>query len=260
MPTRFGNVPWRRPIICLVYGMDGALWWMRLVPVVPAEFLAMLGSAQALLAAGSPRPEHSVRRLALTAAAVLGLAAGQWLRALGVLLAGLLLAYLCYRAAVSQAAEFARIMRVAFDLYRHAILTQMVDVLGSRRGTGPLATPHPPDTPPACGDRGGERWVRDCPRATMTEPPGPDRPTSHPSSPRAGRGIRPGCSTRYACQWTQWCRIQCGPHGCSVLTRSARRGSIRRGTLTVVAPRHSRRSTGVEPHAALLGGPRPALV
>lgn len=63
--------------------------------------------------------------LALGGAPVLALAGGHWLVAVVVLIGGLLLARLCYRTAVSQAAELGSLLRVGFDLYCHEILRQM---------------------------------------------------------------------------------------------------------------------------------------
>ena len=65
------------------------------------------------------------------------LAGGHWTAAIVVLFGGALLSRLCYRAAVSQAAEVASLLRVGFDLYRHDILRQMdleipVDIVAER--------------------------------------------------------------------------------------------------------------------------------
>ncbi len=155
-PTLFGNVlatavEYPR----LAYMMDGMIWWPRLSPLVPLEFQQMLGGAQA--------PMMSLLNLsviftalALGGAGVFALAGGHWIALIAVLLGGLLLSRLCYRAAVSQAAEVASLLRVGFDLYRHDILRQMdlevpadlaaeralwrqltTELLGSREQTSP---------------------------------------------------------------------------------------------------------------------------
>jgi hypothetical protein len=124
-PTRFGNVlaaAAEHPR--LVYAMDGALWWPRLMPLLPANFVAMLGGVQAPTMA-FVNLSVVFFALALSAAAILVLAVAQWVTALVVLVAGLVLARLCYQAAVSQALELGSVIRVAFDLYRFEILTQL---------------------------------------------------------------------------------------------------------------------------------------
>ena len=56
---------------------------------------------------------------------ILALGSTHWSDAVILLVGGLILSRLCYLAAVSQVAQVARLMQVAFDLYRHAILKQM---------------------------------------------------------------------------------------------------------------------------------------
>jgi hypothetical protein len=63
--------------------------------------------------------------LAFLAVVVLGLMGSQELTALLVLVVGVVLSQLCYRAAVSQATDLARTIWVAFDLYRFSILDQL---------------------------------------------------------------------------------------------------------------------------------------
>jgi len=125
MPTRFGNaLATAAEHPRLAYAMDGTLWWPRLSPLLPADFQESLGGAQApMMALLNLGVVFSA--LALVAVALLGLAGGQWAMALAFLVGGLLLSWLCYRAAVSQAAELGSLIRVAFDLYRSAILTQL---------------------------------------------------------------------------------------------------------------------------------------
>jgi hypothetical protein len=125
MPTLFGNIlataaehPRR------AYGMVGALWWPRLSPLLPSSFQELLGGAQAPMM-GLLNLSVVFFALALVGAATLGLAGGQWAVAIAVLVGGVLLSRLCYRAAVSQAEDLGSMLRVAFDLYRSAILKQM---------------------------------------------------------------------------------------------------------------------------------------
>ena len=123
-PTRFGRVlaaAAEHPRT--VYGMDGVIWWARLMPLLPSDFRKLLSAAQA--------PTMAMLNLSAVLA-VLGvggslvLAFGQQVRvAVAVLAAGLILSRLSYAAAVSQVSEFARLIRVAFDLYRHDIISQL---------------------------------------------------------------------------------------------------------------------------------------
>lgn len=124
-PTLFGNVlatAIEHPR--LAYTMEGLLWWPRLSPLVPVEFQDLLGGAQApMVALLNLSVVFTV--LALSGAATLLLVGGHGVAAIMVLAGGLVLAWLCYRAAVSQAAELRSLICVAFDLYRHEILRQM---------------------------------------------------------------------------------------------------------------------------------------
>lgn len=125
MPTLFGNVlasASEHPHV--VYAMEGALWWPRLSPLLPGSFQAMLGSTQAPMM-GLLNLSVVFTGLAFGGAAVIGLASSLWLNALIVLVVGLVLARLCYRAAIGQAVALGSQLRVAFDLYRHEILRQM---------------------------------------------------------------------------------------------------------------------------------------
>lgn len=123
--TRIGNIlatATEHPRIS--YLMDGLLWWPRLAQVVPAAYEDALGSAQAGM--------MSLLNLAIVFAVaavggglVLGPGAGNWRAALLCAVGGLLVARLCYQAAVSQAQEVGSLLRVGFDLYRHEVLRQM---------------------------------------------------------------------------------------------------------------------------------------
>ena len=124
-PTLFGNVlaaasehPW------LAYAMAGGVWWPRLSPLLPPEFQDILAGAQAPMM-GLLNLSVVFTALALIGAAVLGLVGANWLVAFVILVGGLLLAWLCYMAGVSQAAELGTNLRVAFDLYRYDILSQL---------------------------------------------------------------------------------------------------------------------------------------
>lgn len=124
-PTAFGNVlETAREHAWIAYAMDGNLWWPRLTPLLPQEFRAMLGGAQApLMALLNLSVVFCV--LAVVAVAAFGFRGGEWVTALIAALAMLVLARCCYHAAVGLATEVASILRVAFDLYRHEILSQL---------------------------------------------------------------------------------------------------------------------------------------
>ena len=123
-PTRLGNIlaaaeAYPRDI----YGMDGAVWWPRLMPLLPSEFAKTLGDAQGPLLA---LLNLSVVFIVLAPVGAIVLAVGGlWLFALLVLLGGVLLARMCYLAAVTQAAEIGSLIRIGCDLYRFEILTQL---------------------------------------------------------------------------------------------------------------------------------------
>jgi hypothetical protein len=124
-PTSFGNVfatAAEQPRAA--YLIEGWLWWPRLFPLLPEEFQTILGGAQAPMMALFNLSVVFIP-LALGGAVVLILDGGRWAMAIIVLGGGLLLSWLCYHAAVSQAAELGNQMQVGFDLYRHEILRQM---------------------------------------------------------------------------------------------------------------------------------------
>jgi hypothetical protein len=124
-PTVFGNIlAAAADHPRLVYSMDGAVWWPRLMPLLPAEFKKTLGEAQAPMIA-LLNMSVVFAALALVGSGILALGSTLWSDAVILLVGGLILSRLCYLAAVSQVAQVARLMQVAFDLYRHAILKQM---------------------------------------------------------------------------------------------------------------------------------------
>jgi hypothetical protein len=124
-PTRLGNTlaagaeyPWT------IYAMDGMLWWSHLTPVLPSYVSDPLNGTQARLL-GLLNLSLVFGVIACEAVVVLGLVGQQWTAALGVAVAGGVLAWLGYHAAVSQALEVTTQIRVAFNLYRQEILKQM---------------------------------------------------------------------------------------------------------------------------------------
>jgi hypothetical protein len=124
-PTAFGNVlAAAADYPRLVYAMEGFHWWPRLLPLLPVEYQELLHSLETPMR-GMLNLSVVFSWLGLLGAITWGFVAGQWLNAIAFLMVGLVLAQLCYRAAVGQAAEFARHIWVAFDLYRYQILEQM---------------------------------------------------------------------------------------------------------------------------------------
>jgi hypothetical protein len=108
----------------LAYAMDGLVWWPRLAQVTPSEFRAGLNGVQYPLMALLNLSLVFVG-LAITAilAGIVGHLPVAWV--ISLVGAGLLLANLCYRAAVSQAMELSSLLCVGFDLYRHEVLRRM---------------------------------------------------------------------------------------------------------------------------------------
>jgi hypothetical protein len=124
-PTRLGNMlatgaeyPW------IVYAMDGVFWWPHLSPSLPSFMSDTLDGAQARLM-GLLNLSLVFGVIACEAVVVLGLVGQQWTTALGVAIAGGVLAWLGYHGAVSQALEVTTQIRAAFNLYRQEILKQM---------------------------------------------------------------------------------------------------------------------------------------
>ncbi|MFJ4623315.1 hypothetical protein [Streptomyces sp. NPDC088812] len=125
LPTRLGNVlrhaeqyPRRQ------YGMDPVVVWPRLQPLVAEPSLVSLAAARTnlvlLITLSSAGAVFAV------ASAVVLLGWGGPVRSLTVcLLAGLGVAVLAQRAAVSAAAHYSLHLKVAFDLYRHTLLQQL---------------------------------------------------------------------------------------------------------------------------------------
>jgi hypothetical protein len=112
-----------------VYRLDTILWWPRLSPLLPEPLRNQIDAALTPMIAlvnlsflltllsllGGP---------ALVLADLSGTSQPWWLFLL-VFAGGLLLARLCYEAAVTQAADYGGLLRVAFDLHRHEILEAM---------------------------------------------------------------------------------------------------------------------------------------
>ena len=124
-PTRLGNVltaAEEHPHT--LYNMDAVVWWPRLAPLLPDSFRVLLDQALT--------PMLALLNLSLLLALV-SLFGGAFLLVaedsvsliLVVFLGGIFLSWSLYRAALAQAASYANLVRVTFDLYRHEVLKQM---------------------------------------------------------------------------------------------------------------------------------------
>lgn len=133
MPTRFGNVTANlEEYTRSMHGIDHALWWPRLAPLLP-EGMAEITATEVANTTGLLNLSLVWAVLGVGGGALLGLVGGLWTTAVSVLVVGLVLAWLCYRMAVGQAAEAGRHLHAAFDLYRYEILKQLnMDMPGNR--------------------------------------------------------------------------------------------------------------------------------
>ena len=99
------------------------VWWSRLTPLLPGSFVDTLAGAQA------PMMALLILSTVFCGLAIviliLGAITAQWLVAGALVICSIVISWLGYRAAVSQAAEVSSMLRVAFDLYRYDILDQL---------------------------------------------------------------------------------------------------------------------------------------
>ena len=124
-PTRLGNIlAAAEEYSYQLYQLDTYIWWPRLTALLPGTFRARVDTSFA--------PMLTLLNLCtmLTIISVLGgatelLTNRQWWLFFAIFIVGLLLARACYFAAVNQAVDYGKLLRVAFDLYRHEILKQM---------------------------------------------------------------------------------------------------------------------------------------
>jgi hypothetical protein len=127
-PTRLGNVlvaaeDYPRQI----YAMDAVLWWPRIAPLLPDAFRTQVDDALTpMLALLNLSSMLILLALASFAGIFAALATHRWWwLALITAIGSPVLAWGCYAAAVSQAIDYATLIRVGFDLYRQDILKQM---------------------------------------------------------------------------------------------------------------------------------------
>lgn len=125
LPTRLGNVlASNYEYAARVYQIDPAIWLPRLAPLLPETFRSQMDNALT--------PVFCLLNLSTVYAAfavigglmVVALDQRSWLFLL-VWAGGLILAFVCYRASISQASEYGTFIRVAFDLYRPKLIKQM---------------------------------------------------------------------------------------------------------------------------------------
>lgn len=124
-PTRLGNVfAAAEEYPFAVYGVDGVLWWPRLLAVLPDRLHEQIDDATvplvSLLNLGTV-----IAAIATGAGVVLLFAGRTWVPFWAPPLIGIPLAWLCYRAAVGRAVSFGTLVRVAFDFHRMDILRHM---------------------------------------------------------------------------------------------------------------------------------------
>jgi hypothetical protein len=124
-PTRLGNVlAAAEEYSYQVYRIDAVIWWPRLAVLLPESFRIQIDTALT--------PMLTVLNLStmFILLAIIGvlilLIIHQWFFwGITFFIGGLLLARACYLAAVNQSIMYGRLVRVAFDLYRHEILKKM---------------------------------------------------------------------------------------------------------------------------------------
>jgi len=107
-----------------MYGANAANWWSRLTAVLPDSFRTQVDSALT--------PLFALLNLctvllvvAFFGSLMLAMQHRQWWWIVIYLLAGFVLARLCYYAAINQAVVYGEHVRVGFDLYRGELLTKM---------------------------------------------------------------------------------------------------------------------------------------
>ncbi len=128
--TRLGNVMTAAEEYAYqIYRLDAIVWWPRLAPLLPDTLRGQIDAALTPLIA-LLNLSFLLTLLALAggpAVVLVGLqgATQPWWLFVLVFVGGLLLARLCYEAAISQAGDYGSLLRVAFDLHRHKVLEAM---------------------------------------------------------------------------------------------------------------------------------------
>jgi hypothetical protein len=124
-PTRLGNMlASAEEYPHQLYQLDAVLWWPRLVTLLPEVFRTQVDTALTPMLA---MLNLSMIFILLAVGGGIAVIVIHWLWwvFLVTILGGFLLAWGCYRAAISQAGDYCVLVQVAFDLYRYDILKQM---------------------------------------------------------------------------------------------------------------------------------------
>ncbi len=125
-PTRLGNT--LEDIYRYAYNVyraDTSIWWPRLTPLLPESFRAQVDDALMPILS-LLNLSALLTLLAFGGGLALVLLDRRWWLFLLFWAGGLLLARVCYAAAVNQArSNYGALVRAAFDLYRHEIIKQM---------------------------------------------------------------------------------------------------------------------------------------
>jgi len=124
-PTRLGNVlASNYEYAYRVYRIDPAIWLPRLTPLLPESFRAQMDGALTPLFC-LLNLSSIFLALAVIGGVLIGILDYRWWLFLLVWVAGLVLAFICYQASISQSNEYGMLIRVAFDLYRSELIKQM---------------------------------------------------------------------------------------------------------------------------------------
>jgi hypothetical protein len=124
-PTRLGNVLTAAESYSHEkYRMDAVIWWPRLALLLPAVFRTQIdGEITVLIALVNLSALFTT--IAFGMGISLAMVSTHWGLFTLAFVGGLVMARLCYLAAVKQAVSYGKLLRVAFDLHRHEVLKQM---------------------------------------------------------------------------------------------------------------------------------------
>jgi hypothetical protein len=123
--TQLGNVltsAEEYPVI--TYGLDGAVWWPRIAVILPPSMQDALNRTRTPMIALLNASALLVVLAVVGGGAVLAFGRTWW-SFLAVWVVGLVVARLCYVAAIHCAFEYGQLRRVAFDAHRHDVLKRL---------------------------------------------------------------------------------------------------------------------------------------
>jgi hypothetical protein len=133
MPTRLGNVlRAAEDYSKAAYGMDSVFWWPRLWPLLPEAVKKEVDGALTPVVA-----MLNFSSLVLIVAFWSLIYLGQerlWWQAIMVVVGGIILALISYRAAVAQAQDYGDRIRSAMDLYRFDLLKPLRQAMPENLG------------------------------------------------------------------------------------------------------------------------------